>query len=147
MLYWMWSFDFVDLVELMGDIILILEIVSMEMNRFGYFEGFSEEYEIVGWTRNFVVWRSRVFQSWFYIKRYFFKKEKSHDNNKKNEIEIIPLKYINNLNNVRGEYFAGRIIKKGNEITLSLVIKSINLYSLFLINIFKLSWCFFILFN
>ena len=44
----------------------------------------------------------------------------------KNEIEIIPLKFINDWKNFGGEYSPGRIIKKGNEITLSWVIKGNN---------------------
>ena len=45
---------------------------------------------------------------------------------KKNEIQIIPLNFVDNWENFGGEYSQGRIIKKGNEITLSGVVKGNN---------------------
>ena len=96
------------------------ESYQWEINKFGYFEGFTEEYELVGGTRNFAVEEVEVF------KVDFISKEISLDNNKKDEIKIIPLNLINNWENVGGEYAPGRIIKKGNEITLSGVIKGGN---------------------
>ena len=83
-----------------------------EINKFGYFEGFTEEYELVSRIRNFSVEEVEVFKVDFISKEISLEKEKSIDNNKNNEIEIIPLKIINNWNNVGGEYSSGRIIKK-----------------------------------
>ena len=97
-----------------------------EINKFGYFEGFTEEYELVGGIRNFSVEEVEVFKVDFISKEISLEKEKSLDNNKNNEIEIIPLKFINDWKNFGGEYSPGRIIKKGNEITLSGVIKGNN---------------------
>ena len=72
----------------------------------------TEEYELVGGTRNFEVEEVEVFKVDFI--------------SKEDEIKIIPLNLINNWENVGGEYAPGRIIKKGNEITLSGVIKRSN---------------------
>ena len=83
----------------------------------------TEEYELIGEIRNFSVEEVEVFKVDFMSKEISLEKEKSIDNNKNNKIEIIPLKFINNWNHVGGEYSPGKIIKKGNEITLSGVIK------------------------
>ena len=50
-------------------------------------------------------------------------KEKNID---KNEMKIIPLKFSNDWNNYGCGYSPGRIIKKGNEITLSGLVKGTN---------------------
>ena len=53
-------------------------------------------------------------------------KEKKADNNEKEEIKIIPLNYANGWKDYGGSYSPGRIIKKGNEITLSGLITGTN---------------------
>ena len=99
-----------------------------EINSFRYFEGFTEEYELVGGKRYFAVEEVEVFKVDFISKDISTVKEEeaSFDNNKKNEIEIIPLNFVDNWENFGGEYSEGRIIKKGNEITLSGVVKGNN---------------------
>ena len=89
-----------------------------------YFEGFTEEYELVGGTRNFSVEEVEVFKVDFVSKKNYLFKE--NDNSKKDEIKIIPLNFVNNWENFGGEYAPGRIIKKGNEITLTGVVKGSN---------------------
>ena len=84
--------------------------VSVKIKMTNFF--ITEEYELVGGTRNFEVKEVEV------SKVDFISKE--------DEIKIIPLNLINNWENVGGEYAPGRIIKKGNEITLSGVIKRSN---------------------
>ena len=99
-----------------------------EINRFRYFEGFTEEYELVGGKRNFAVEEVEVFKVDFVPKESFSLKEKeaSLDNKKKDEIEIIPLNFVNDWENFGDLFGPGRIIKKGNEITLSGVVKGSN---------------------
>ena len=98
-----------------------------EINRFRYFEGFTEEYELVGGTRHFSVEEVEVFKVDFISKESSLYKEKEISlENKKDEIKIIPLNFVNNWKNFGGEYAPGRIIKKGNEITLSGVVKGSN---------------------
>ena len=98
-----------------------------EINRFGYFEGFTEEYELVGGTRHFSVEEVEVFKDDFISKESSLYKEKEISlETKKDEIKIIPLNFVNNWKNFGGEYAPGRIIKKGNEITLSGVVKGSN---------------------
>ena len=53
-------------------------------------------------------------------------KEVSELKNKKEEIKIIPLNLINGWSNYGGPYSPGRLFKKGNEITLSGLIKGTN---------------------
>ena len=53
-------------------------------------------------------------------------KEVSEKKNKKEEIKIIPLNFINGWSNYGDSYSPGRLIKKGNEITLSGLIKGTN---------------------
>lgn len=53
-------------------------------------------------------------------------KEVSELKNKKEEIKIIPLNFINGWSNYGDSYSPGRLIKKGNEITLSGLIKGTN---------------------
>ena len=53
-------------------------------------------------------------------------KEKKADKNEKEEIKIIPLNYTNGWKDYGGSYSPGRIIKKGNEITLSGLVTGTN---------------------
>ena len=103
-----------------------------EINRWGNYEGFTEEYELVGGTRHFSVEEVEVFKVDFISKESSLYKEKEISlENKKDEIKIIPLNFVNNWENFGGEYVPGRIIKKGNEITLSGVVKGSNLRIVF----------------
>ena len=54
-----------------------------------------------------------------YQKRFLYLKKKKADKNEKEEIKIIPLNYANGWKDYGSSYSPGRIIKRGNEITLS----------------------------
>ena len=111
-----------------GDNYFITEAsYQWEINSYRYFEGFTEEYELVGGKRNFAVEEVEVFKVDFISKESSLYKEKEISlENKKDEIKIIPLNFVNDWENFGGLFGPGRIIKKGNEITLSGVVKGSN---------------------